>query len=230
MEVGNAVSMTGRNNQTYIYSDWNVMDGFNKSKIAVCENGEFSYRYEDSNENVNEPSYNQIDIPISQGESVDIRVRVLYDFGQPYVSVTSEWSDIVNIPFPTEFAKDVPILTIIEENNNDIETYRFNNLLKDGGVEGHIKDSVVDQDIMYYHKPDSIASGFYTDERRVIPLADKLKSMSNDIATIKAEMNGSEESLTVSISSSDSNTIIHPNQDNTITLTPFNELVQKVIL
>ena len=228
MEVGNAVSMTGRNNETYIYSDWNIMDGFNKSKIAVCENGEFSYRYEDSNENVNEPSYNQIDIPISQGESVDIRVRVVYDFGQPYVTVTSAWSDIVNIPFPTEFAKDVPILTIIEENNNDIETYRFNSLLRDGGVEGHIKDSVVDQDIMYYHKPDSIASGFYTNERRVIPLGDKLKSMSNDIATIKAEMIGSEESLTVSISTSESNTIIHPNQDNTINLTPFNELIQKV--
>ena len=228
VEVGNAISMTGRNNEPYIYSDWNVMQGFNKSKIANCVNGVYTYMYEESNENINEPSYNQIDIPISQGESVDIRVRVVYDFGQPYVTVTSAWSDIVNVPFPTEFAKDVPILTIVEENNSDIESNRFNNILREGGVDGHIKDSIIDQDITYYHKPDSIASGFYTDERRVIPLSDKLKSMSDDIAKILSEVVGADESLTVSISTSDSQTILNPDQDNTILLTPYNEIVQKV--
>jgi hypothetical protein len=228
VEVGNAMSMTGRNNETYIYSDWNVMQGFNKNKVATCVNGVYEYRYEDSNENINEPSYNQIDIPISQGESVDIRVRVVYDFGQPYITMTSDWSDIVNIQFPVEFTKDVPILTIIEENNNEIESNRFNNILRDGGVDGHIKDAVTDQDITYYHRPDSIASGFYTDERRVIPLSDKLKSMSNDIAKIMSEIVGVEDTLTVSISSSDFQTILYPDQDNSIVLTPYNEIVQKV--
>lgn len=228
VEVGNAISMTGRNNETYIYSDWNVMPGFNKAKTALCVDGKYSYGYEPSNENINEPSYNQIDIPISQGESVDIRVRVVYDFGQPYITLTSAWSDIINIPFPVEYTKDVPILTIIEENNNDIETNRFNNILKEEGVDGHIKDSVKDQDIVYYHKPDSIASGFYTNERRVIPLSDKLKTMSDDIAKILSEVVGSDDALTISISSEDTNTIIHPNQDNMVMLTPYNELVQKV--
>jgi hypothetical protein len=228
VEVGNAISMTGRNNETYIYSDWNIMPGFNKAKTALCVDGKYSYGYEPSNENINEPSYNQIDIPISQGESVDIRVRVVYDFGQPYITLTSAWSDIINIPFPVEYTKDVPILTIIEENNNDIETNRFNNILKEEGVDGHIKDSVKDQDIVYYHKPDSIASGFYTNERRVIPLSDKLKTMSDDIAKILSEVVGADDSLTISISSEDTNTIIHPNQDNVVMLTPFNELTQKV--
>jgi hypothetical protein len=204
------------------------MQGFLKSKVANCDNGIYTYEYEASNENVNEPSYNQIDIPISQGESVDIRLRVVYDFGQPYVTMTSDWSDILNVPFPMEYSKDVPVLTIIEENNSDIETNRFNNILKDGGVDGHIKDSVTDQDITYYHKPDSIASGFYTDERRVIPLSEKLKSMSNDIAKIYSEVTGGGESLTVSISTDDSSTVLNQDQNNTVILTPFNELTQKV--
>lgn len=228
VESGNAMSITGRNNETYIYSDWNLMNGFNKSKIAECINGVYSYKYENSNENINEPSYNQIDIPISQGESVDIRVRVLYDYGQPYITVYSDWSDIVNIQFPIEYTKDVPILTIIEENNSDIESNRFNNILKDAGVETHIKDSITDQDVIYYHKPDSIASGFYTNERRVIPLSDKLQTMSTDIEKILSEITGTDESLTVSISTNDTSTIVNSDQLNTIILTPYNELVQKV--
>lgn len=228
LDSGSAMSMTGSNNKTYIYSDWNVMQGFNKSKVADCVNGTYSYKYEDSNENVNEPSYNQIDIPISQGESVDIRVRALYDYGQPYITITSDWSDVLTIPFPAEYTKDVSILSIIEENNNDVESSRFRNILDNEGVATHMGDRLVDQDITYYHKPDSIASGFYTDERRVIPLKDKLLSLSNDIASIKSEILGSNDTITVSIDSSDAIMGINPDVNNTVLLTSYNELVQKV--
>jgi hypothetical protein len=228
LDSGSAMSMTGSNNKTYIYSDWNVMQGFNKSKVADCVNGTYSYKYEDSNENVNEPSYNQIDIPISQGESVDIRVRALYDYGQPYITITSDWSDVLTIPFPAEYTKDVSILSIIEENNNDVESSRFRNILDNEGVATHMGDRLVDQDITYYHKPDSIASGFYTDERRVIPLKDKLLSMSNEIASIKSEILGSNDTITVSIDSSDAIMGINPDVNNTVLLTSYNELVQKV--
>ena len=220
-ELGNAVSMNGSTG-SFIYSDWNVMPTVDKVKTAKCVDGVYSYMYEEPNENKNEPSYNQIDIPISQGESVDIRVKVLYDYGQPYITATSEWSNIVNVTFPEEFAKDVPILTIIEENNNDIETNRFNNILKDEGVEDHVKDQITDQDITYFHKPDNIASGFYTNERRIIPLKDKLLSLSNDIAELKTNVYGAEGKLNVSISVGDMDLTIQPNQDNNITLESYN--------
>lgn len=220
--LGTATSMTGLNGETYIYSDWNNMNSFNKAKIAKCVDGVYTYAYEDRNENKNEPSYNQIDIPISQGESVDVRIKVIYDFGQPYISVTSDWSDIINIKFPDEFAKDVPVLTIIEENNNDIETNRFNTILTNNGIDDHIKDLIMDQNTIYYHKPDNIASGFYTEERRVIPLKDKLVSMSNDIATLKSEITGSSDNCRVYISIGDNSIVLHPDRENVITLEPYN--------
>lgn len=220
-EFGNATSMNGDKGATYIYSDWNNLNTFNRSKIATCENGNYRYLYEESNESKNEPSYNQIDIPISQGESVDIRLKLLYDFGQPYIDVTSAWSDIVNIKFPDEFSKDVPILTIIEENNNDIETNRFNTILNDTGVTSHINDSSIDQNIVYYHKSDNIASGFYTNERRIIPLKDKLLSMSNDIAEIKSNVLGAVGSYRVSISIGNNDTTIYSDRDNSIILESY---------
>lgn len=221
-EIGNAVSINGlNNNETYIYSDWNVFDTKNKLKIASCTDGVYSYAYEADNENKNEPSYNQLDIPISQGETVDIRLKVVYDFGQPYITMMSDWSDIINIEFPEEYTKDIPVLTIIEENNNDIETNRFNNLLETSGVINHINDIVVDNNITYYHKPDNIASGFYTEERRVIPLKDKLESIVNDIALIKSDVLGTTNNLRVSISIGNTDTELYSDRDNIITLEPY---------
>lgn len=220
-ETGTATSISNPNGETYIFSDWNNMTSIDRYKIADCYDGVYSYKYEDSNESKNEPSYNQIDIPISQGESVDIRIKLLYDYGQPYINVTSGWSDIVNIEFPDEFTKDVPILTIIEENNNDIETNRFNNILKTEGVNDHVKDMVTDQDITYYHKPDNIASGFYTSERRIIPLKDKLQSMSNEITELKAELLGVQGNLNVSVAVGDDIVQLYSDQENTLMLEPY---------
>lgn len=224
-ETGTAMSINGINNDTYIYSDWNLVNNFNKKKTAKCIDGIYEYAYEASNESLNEPSYNQLDIPISQGETVDIRVKLIYDFGQPYINITSDWSNIINIEFPKEFTKDTPILKIIEENNNDIETNRFNNILNNEGVTIHINDKIIDQDITYYHKPDNISSGFYTNERRIIPLKDKLQDLSNDISMLKNEILGSSGVLTVSASIGDDIYSLKPDQDNNIVLESYNALL-----
>ena len=223
---GNAVSIkSNTGNDTYIYSDWNVYETKNKLKIATCKDGIYKYVYESNNENINEPSYNQIDIPISQGETVDIRIKLVYDFGQPYINMLSDWSDIINIKFPEEFNLDVPVLTIIEENNNDIETNRFNNILETSGVTDHINDIVVDNNITYYHKPDNIASGFYTDERRVIPLKDKLTSMVNDIASLKSDILRADSVCRVNIAIGDSNTELYSDRENIINLESYSNLM-----
>lgn len=218
--LGNAVTL----NNSYIYSDWNVYNTRNKIKLAKCVDGIYSYEYEKNNETINEPSYNQIDIPISQGETVDIRIKVVYDFGQPYITMTSDWSEIVNIEFPAEFNVDIPVLTIIEENNNDISTNKFNNILETSGVNSHINDLIVDNNITYYHKPDNIASGFYTNERRIIPLKDKLISIDNEIASLKSNILWSNELYNVTVSIGELITDIYPDRDNTIILESYNNI------
>ena len=222
--VGNAVSIND-GDENFIYSDWNDMLSYNKSKIARCIDGNYSYHFEESNENKNEPSYNQIDIPISQGETVDVRVKLIYDYAYPYIQMQSDWSNIVNVKFPDEFCKDISVLSIIEENNNDIEHNRFTNILTDNGVFTHIGDSVTDQTTIYYHKPDNIASGFYTDERRIIPLKDKLMSMVNDIALLKSELLGHDEACKVFLSVGENNMEVISGTDNILQLTAYNEFI-----
>lgn len=201
----------------FTFSDWNDMSCFDREKISKYENGKYEFRIADDNSNVNEPSFNQIDIPISQGETVDIRFKLVYDYGYPFVLTTSNWSQIFNIGFPDEFLKNVKILDIIEENNNDIENNRITNTLNDSGVTQHINDKITDQDITYWHKPENIASGFYTQERRIIPLKDKLFDLSNEVTYLKDEIfNLNADSLSVSIKHNNNISDLMPYQKKNI--------------
>jgi hypothetical protein len=214
-ETGNAHSIGSSN----IFSDWNEMPVQHRLRVPRIVNNKYEYHYID-NSTVNEPSYNQIDIPISQGETVDIKLQVLWDFGFPYLETSSDWSEVINIEFPEELTKDVQILDIITENNNDIETNRFNNILKEEGIITHVGDKLIDQDSTYFHQPEHIASGFYTAERRVIPLKDKLMDLNNEIVSLKDEVFGyNVNNLRITTYMDDISTVISPNQENTVYVT-----------
>lgn len=198
MDTGTATSI----DDSFIYSDWNEMPSFNLQRIPTY-NGGYRFNYpqytggdkDSSHDNgrLNEPSFNQIDIPISQGESVDIRLKVVWDFGAPFVETTSDWSSIVNIQFPEEYTKDVQLIDIINENTKDIETNRFKKILEEMNVVTHVNNHIMDQDVEYFHKPEDIASGFYTPERRIIPLRDKLLEMDNILVKLNDVINGTSE-------------------------------------
>lgn len=200
--------------ETYIYSDWNKMDGFLNTKSPSIVNDHYSYTWDEPNDNLNEPSFNQIDIPITQGENVDIRVRYIYNLGYPMVTFTSAWSDIINIEFPEEFVKNIEILDIIAENNEDIRKNQFKNMLEKEGIIRHNDDRVMDMDQEYFHKSEHIASGFFTPERRVIPLYDQLFTMANTLADLQAEVNGASVQLQITVTDGSSQSDILPNVVN----------------
>lgn len=208
-------------NEIFIYSDWNQLYTPLRLRIRT-EDGD--YKAAPDTSNMNEPSFNQIDIPITQGEDVDVRLKVVYDFGFPFIQMMSDWSDIVTFEFPTEFLKNVQITDIIQENNNDIETNRFNSILNDNGITKHVDDSILDQDVTYFHKPENISSGFYTAERRIIPLRDKLKTMDDSITRIIDEIEGTtSENLGVYIDYDESSIQLSPFEKGKISLKGFNE-------
>lgn len=211
----------------FLFSDWNIMESFISKKYPEYDS-KFIYVTPPNNDKMNEPSFNQIDIPITQGETVDIKLRVIYDYGYPFIKTTSNWSEIVNIAFPSEFLKDVQILDIISENNDDVETNRFTNIINELGVPNHINDKIIDQDITYFHRPESIASGFYTDERRIIPLKDKLSEMDSKITSISDEILGSSaETLSVSINNGDASNSLYPYQVNNILVEAYSSFTKQ---
>lgn len=210
--TGNAETYPAGGDGNYIYSDWNKMDSFYRKRVAEYINGNYKYKWEDLNMDTNNPSFNQIDIPISQGELVDIRVRYIYNLGYPFAEIASSWSPIYTQDFPKEFTQNVEILDIIAENNNEIQSKHFERIIEQQGIKEHMEDQVQDQTDVYHHHADHIASGFLTEERRVIPVSDKLLDFNAAIEDLKAEVFGASSSNLIITLNDMSNTIqLKPN-------------------
>lgn len=220
--TGNAETIGKIGDNPAIFSDWNIMQSFTDERHPIFDYSKYKFETNGDTSSVNVPSFNQIDIPISQGETVDIRLRVVYAIGYPFVKTTSEWSDIVNVEFPVELRKNVTVLDIIKENNSDTTKEAFRGYLDKYGVVEHVSDKLIDQNITYFHQPEHIASGFYTEERRIIPLRDKLQSITNDVITLRDEVFGtSSNSLNVTITDGEAEIIVVPNSENTYILKDY---------
>jgi hypothetical protein len=77
---------------------------------AIDENGK-GYWVE---ENTNDPdaiNSNQISIPITADENVEIRVKALSEAGYPSAPAESEWSTSIIIPFPNELKDNIDFIT-----------------------------------------------------------------------------------------------------------------------
>lgn len=210
----------------FLFTEWETYQPPYRERTMGYNKGHYTITAADkdrSNYTVNEPKFNQIDIPISQGENVEFQVRVIYGFGHPFVKVATGWSDTVVASFPPELVKDVQVTTIIEENNNDIETNRFETILRTKGVTAHVDDELMDQDVIYFHKPESISSGFYTAERRVIPLKDKLIDLDGKLTEVLDMIQGTtSEALDVTCIVDNTAISLQADVDNVIQLPAYN--------
>ena len=207
----------------FLFTEWNTYSAGPRHKTASYNAGTYITKFDEPALSDNDIKFNQVDIPITQGEQVDIQAKIIWDFGYPFVSIESDWSDAITVAFPQELAADVQVTTIIKENNSDIETYRFENILTNHGITEHANDYIDDQNIRYFHKPESISSGFYTSERRVIPLADKLKDMNTQLASIQDMLVGTHaESLQVTLNVNNTEYVLKPDIQNIVYLSAYN--------
>lgn len=168
-----------------IFSDWNRLNNIEKErKLKFNDDGTYSIIFENYDNNI--IKWNQIDVPITQGEDVIIRVRYKYCIGQPFINLYTPWSDEYVVTFPTEFTEINEISSIISDNNDDIVNSKFNNTLINEGYQEHITNKIVDNSQIYYHMPENIYSGFNTPENKLISLKDKLQDISNELEKYKS--------------------------------------------
>ena len=169
-EAGEEVNVT--------VSPWNNYESETRTK-SLNINGELVWETSepDSSEVIN---INQLNIPINEGESVEIRIRAVSEAGYPLSPLKSEWSNIIRCDFPAGLIEN-SISSVINRNNVDLRTQEFNNILQKSGLLKHISDEINEADKTFFHKSENIASGFYTPEMKNIPLFNYLQTLRNDI-------------------------------------------------
>ena len=171
-----------------VFTDWIRLDNIERKRKLVFNStlSGFNIEFEDYSSTQNIIKWNQIDIPIVQGEDVVIRCRYKYNIGQPFIDLYTPWSDEMVVVFPNEFNDNIQLSTILEQNDNDIITAKFSQTLINDGYQEHVNNSLTTNNVTFYHMPENIYSGFNTSDNNLISLKDKLTSMSNDIENTKS--------------------------------------------
>lgn len=163
------------------FTDWNRLDNIDRQRKLVFTSSGYGIEFVDYGTTDNIIKWNQVDIPIQQGEDVIIRMRYKLNIGQPFMTVYTPWSDEKTVVFPAEYKEDVDLTDILTQNNNDTVTASFSSTLINDGYSEHIQDKIVSSDQVFYHMPESIYSGFNTGENKMISLKDKLYDINNQI-------------------------------------------------
>lgn len=140
---------------------------------------------------------NQLDIPITQGEHVEIRIKSLSEAGFPLSPVESDWSESVIIEFPDELATDAS--TIRKETEDDRIRSLFNTELDALNLNQHLSDQVTIGETYFAHDSANIASPLKTPENKPIPVGQAIINLNNELTALREQIAQSAGQLGVTI-------------------------------
>ena len=207
--------------KTAVFSNWNEK----KTKVrprakSIAPDGtvatKFSWqpsRVEDGQE----INFNQLDIAISQGETVEIRVKSISEAGYPQNPIMSDWSESMTVAFPEAEIDTNDIAATVEANLAELARVRMIEELTAQGVYTHVGDSFSANESYYAHVATNIASGFLTDEQKPISVYDKIAELEAALAGLKGTVEAEVGELVVKIVDEDG-TVTNVTKDQTVQL------------
>lgn len=240
------------NNSTTTYNDgngnqiafntWNEVVSYKFNNVTYNEsNGCYVTTYENVD---GTPEYNQVDIPITKGERVEVKFQLIYDYGQPFTNMTSKWSDAKTIEFTDSTPVDgqsyiTSINNILQKNNADIEKYKFTTVLENEGVVSHIKG--IPTNDTFLHKAEHIDSGVSEDGKN-LNVNELLKTLKNKVSELENVISGITEdgshyevctylgstNSPITVNNSTSNTLTYA-YDNVIKLDGYDTIKSLII-
>ena len=145
------------NNSSYtgVFSDWNVISSVYKEKVYNERLGIYEWKVENSADG-SEININQIDIPITSGEKVEICVRSISEAGYPGNPLKSDWSNSIIISFPDNLSPSNNVENIINDVKSEMTAIELNSTLQSEGFYTHKADETITSDKIYHHDSQNI--------------------------------------------------------------------------
>ena len=207
--------------QSAIFSNWNEK----KSKVrqrskTINSDGSIEKKFSwqaSKIEDGQEINFNQLDIPINQGELVEIRVKSVSEAGFPANPIMSDWSEPVTINFPEEEIDTTDVAAVVQVNTAELAKVQITEELTGQGLFTHVDDSFTANENYYAHVATNIASGFLSPEQKPISVYDKIAELEAQIAGLKGTVEAEVGELMVKILSEDGS-VTNINKDTTTQL------------
>jgi hypothetical protein len=178
------------------FSNWEEIHTKIRQKVYDDTLGIYVWKKENV-QDADSININQVDIAISKGEQVEIRVKSISEAGWPSNPMMSDWSASVIVQFPDNLTADEEVLASLSSALSEETRVNFNQDLASKGLDIHLSTSFTQKDKYYAHPADSISSGFYDTSGNAIDLYNKIKEMDNKIAELKALIEKAKGSLQV---------------------------------
>ena len=163
------------------------------------------------------PNINQIDIPIKQNESIEIRIKSISEVGWPDTLIESEWSDIIKLDFPSELSNiTAEDESITLQNSQESVRVDFNNELESKGVYRHVRDSFTQNDNYIAHNDKTLSTSFRDEQGNLINLFDYLDLLTTKISSLEEQVSRSKGELVVTLFRGTEETEIGNNSETNI--------------
>ena len=185
---------SGNNSKGY-YAEWTEVITPVRKQVYDTANQKYVW----ANEDVNDPdivNINQVDIPITPNEKVEIRIASVSEAGFPYNPLKSDYSTSVTVDFPTELIRtnETNLLQQAQLEMNKVDVLAT---LNAQGLEVILASAFTQGDQVFVSKGDDVASGFVTDSGSPLSVYAKFKEMENRLSGVMEIINTAKPKLDV---------------------------------
>lgn len=158
--------------------------------------GQWYYKIEDVSD-AEMKNINQADIPISENERIEIRIKAISEVGWPDTLIESDWSNVLTIDFPDDLLSSADNALILGEAAEDRTTVSLEKTMSSIGILRHVEDSfTVNQDYVA-HRDTSIQVSLKTDSSSTTNLFQYLTYLTNRITALEQMVAGASGTLNV---------------------------------
>jgi len=202
--------------KTAVFSNWNEVKTPVRDRAKDPVSGKFVWQ-DSLIEDGQKVNFNQLDIPIQQGEIVEFRIKSVSEAGFPANPIMSDWSAPITIAFPDAELDTTDLQDIVDLNKTELTSVRLAEELDSKGVYTHVGDSFTANESYYAHVATNLASGFLSPEQKPISVYDKLAELQQKIEALQQQIENAKGELLVKLIAEDGTvTIINKNTNNKI--------------
>lgn len=207
-------NITENNQQkTAAFSNWNEFKTDVRKRTFDKATGTYQWQIEDL-ESADTPNINQIDIPITPNEQVEIRIKSISEVGWPESPVESEWSEILTVQFPDDLNN---VLNdndfILQEASKEDLRVTMQNELTARGLDEHLSDTAVVNNKILHHNADKISSGIKDENGVLLDLFEYLSRLENRVRSLEERIKRVKGELEVVLLRNNQEFIINNNSD-----------------
>ena len=181
------------------FSNWIEIKTDSRKRVFNPSTGQYTWVIEDiSNPDI--PNINQLDIPIEPNEQIQIRITSISEVGWPESPVESNWSNILQISFPDNLTNLTnQNLTALQDATTQNLLVQVNQELASKGLDEHLSDTIVVNNITMHHDTNKILSGFKDSNGVALDLFVYLKSLQDRISSLEEQISKAKGVLSVII-------------------------------